>query len=83
MDESPEYLKGKIAGLERLSLVLINALADQAKPPLPGQRDLRTTLADHLPSINAAILTDVRVADNPFGQGICDAITEFSAKLLG
>ena len=81
MEDSPEYLKGKIAGLDRLCASLFEVISRDLSTT-SDVIDLRVQVVNQINDIIAEVNTHPRFTSHPFGQGARDALAEFSAKLL-
>ena len=81
MNDSPEYLKGKVEGLERISNALF-AVVCRDLSTLSDVVDVRVRIASIVTDIVGEVDAHPDFTNTPFGQGARDALTEFSAKLL-
>ena len=81
-EESPDYLRGKVAGLELINGVLLNLLVEVSTSSLSGETDLRIRFAAQITSTSAEMLRNVALPNDLFRQGLGDAMSEFSSKLL-
>ena len=81
-EESSDYLRGKVAGLELINGVLLNLLVEVSTSSLSGETDLRIQFAAQITSTSAEMLRNVALPNDLFRQGLGDAMSEFSSKLL-
>ena len=80
MEESPEYLKGKIEGLKRINISLFEVISRDLSTS--DVVDLRVKVVNDIKEIIAELNAHPRFTSYPFGQGASDALSEFSAKLF-
>ena len=80
MKDSTEYLKGKVEGLERISIALFEAISRDLSTS--DVVDLRVKVVNDIKEIITELDAHPRFTSYPFGQGAHDALAEFSAKLF-
>ena len=80
MKDSTDYLKGKVEGLERINVGLFEALSRGLSTS--DVVDLRVKVVDDINGLIAELDAHPRFTSHEFGQGVREALAEFSAKLF-
>ena len=80
--ELEEYLRGKVAGLERICAALFSHISDKM-PTLADTVAPRVRVSSEIIAIiQQDITSHPSLPGTPFGQGLADALSDFRANLL-